>query len=197
MLVDLTTSSPILAKRLADEAAQREIAVLDAPVSGGDRGAREGILSIMVGGDASAFECVRPVLDTFGKTIVHQGPAGSGQHCKMCNQIAIAAGMVGIAESMAYAKASGLDPTVVLQSITGGAAGSWGLSNLAPRMLAGDFAPGFYVRHFLKDMRIAIESADELGLDLPGLKQARELYAHLAERGCEDDGTQAIFKLYQ
>jgi len=197
IVIDMTTSCPNLAAKIAEEAKVKGIGALDAPVSGGDIGAREARLSIMVGGDEASFEKAKPLFDIMGKNIVYQGPAGSGQHTKMCNQIAIASGMMAISESMAYAKKSGLNPETVLKSIESGAAGSWSLSNLTPRVLKGDFAPGFFVKHFLKDMRIAIESADSMGLDLPGLKLAKQLYDKLAERGCEDDGTQALFKLYQ
>lgn len=196
ILVDMTTSRPDLAVRIADEASGRGMQALDAPVSGGDVGAREARLSIMVGGDEKSFATVKPLFDLMGANIVLQGPPGSGQHTKMCNQIAIAAGMLGVCESMAYAQASGLDPERVLESIASGAAGSWSLSNLAPRMIAGNFAPGFYVKHFIKDLSIAIESADQLGLSLPGLDLAKRLYVELAESGGEDDGTQALFKRY-
>lgn len=196
ILVDMTTSSPGLAKRISQSAKEKGIAALDAPVSGGDVGAREARLSIMVGGETDAFERVKPLFELMGKNIVLQGPAGSGQHTKMCNQIAIAAGMLAICEAMAYAKKSGLDPATVLQSIGSGAAASWSLSQLAPRMLKGDFAPGFYVKHFLKDVRIALESAEQMGLDLPGLSLAKRMYEKLAEQGGENDGTQALFKLY-
>ena len=195
-LVDMTTSSPKLAQKIADAAGKKNVAVLDAPVSGGDIGAREARLSIMVGGAPEAFERVKPIFDVMGKNIVLQGPAGSGQHTKMCNQIAIASGMTAISEAMAYAVKSGLDPQQVLASIESGAAGSWSLSNLAPRMLKGDFAPGFYVKHFIKDMRIAIESAQEMNLDLPGLELAKKLYDQLAAQRGEDLGTQALFKRY-
>ena len=144
-----------------------------------------------------AFERVRPIFEIMGKNIVRQGGAGAGQHTKMCNQIAIASGMMAICEAIAYAKKSGLEPETVLQSIESGAAGSWSLSNLAPRILKGDFAPGFFVKHFLKDMRIAIESAEKMKLDLPGLALAKQLYDKLATAGGENDGTQALFKLYQ
>ena len=197
IVIDMTTSCPSLAAKIAEEAKAKGIGALDAPVSGGDIGAREARLSIMVGGDEASFEKAKPLFDIMGKNIVYQGSAGAGQHTKMCNQIAIASGMMAISESMAYAKKSGLNPETVLKSIESGAAGSWSLSNLTPRVLKGDFAPGFFVKHFLKDMRIAIESADSMGLDLPGLKLAKQLYDKLAERGCEDDGTQALFKLYQ
>ena len=196
-LVDMTTSSPSLARTLAERAAERGCHALDAPVSGGDTGAREARLSIMVGGERDAFDTVLPLFELMGKNIVYQGPAGSGQHCKMCNQIAIAANMLGVCEAMAYAKASGLDPETVLKSIAAGAAGSWSLSNLAPRMLAGDFDPGFFVKHFIKDMTLAGESADAMGLDTPGLDLARSLYERLRDHGGGDDGTQALFKLYR
>ena len=195
-LVDMTTSSPELASRIARAARERGLHALDAPVSGGDRGAREGTLSIMVGGEAEDLETLRPLLETMGKQVVLQGPAGSGQHTKMANQIAIAAGMIGVCEALAYAQRASLDPDTVLQSIAGGAAGSWTLSNLAPRMLAGDFRPGFYVKHFIKDMNIALESAASMGLSTPGLALARELYGQLAEAGGEEQGTQALFRLF-
>ncbi|MCB1096776.1 MAG: NAD(P)-dependent oxidoreductase [Verrucomicrobiae bacterium] len=197
VLIDMTTSSPALAERIADAASAAGMSALDAPVSGGDIGAREARLSIMVGGNRDAFDRALPVLACVGKNIVYQGKAGSGQHTKMCNQIAIASGMLGVCESLAYAKKSGLDPATVLKSIESGAAGSWSLTNLAPRILNNDYTPGFYVKHFIKDMRIAIESAEAMQLDLPGLQLAKKLYDQLAAEGCEDDGTQALFKLYQ
>ena len=197
LAIDMTTSCPNLASRIAREAAAKGIEVLDAPVSGGDIGAREARLSIMVGGSVSGFERALPLFEIMGKNIVHQGPAGSGQHTKMCNQIAIASGMMAISEAMAYAKKSGLQPETVLKSIESGAAGSWSLTNLAPRVLKGDYAPGFFVKHFIKDMKIAIEWAQAMGLDLPGLQLAKKLYDQLASKGCEDDGTQALFKLYE
>ncbi len=195
-VIDMTTSSPDLAVRIHEAAKAKGIASIDAPVSGGDIGAREARLSIMVGGDSEAFEQVKPIFEIMGKNIVLQGGAGAGQHTKMCNQVAIASGMVSICEALAYAKKSGLDPETVLKSIESGAAGSWSLSNLAPRVLKDDFAPGFFVKHFLKDMRIAIESAEKMQLDLPGLALAKGLYDKLAAEGGEDDGTQALFKLY-
>lgn len=195
--LDMTTSSPELAIRIYREAKAKNMQALDAPVSGGDVGAKEARLAIMVGGEPEAFAAVRPILELMGNNIVLQGAAGAGQHTKMCNQIAIASNMMGVCEAMAYAKKSGLDPKLVLQSIETGAAGSWSLSNLAPRMLAGNFEPGFYVKHFIKDMKIAIESAQQMGLDTPGLQQAIKLYEQLASQGEEDSGTQALFKLYQ
>lgn len=196
LLIDLTTSSPALAQKIAEDAAGRDCSALDAPVSGGDVGAREARLSIMVGGAVSAFNRARPIFEIIGENIVYQGPAGSGQYCKMANQIAIAPGMLGVCEAMAYARKAGLDPETVLESITAGAAGSWSLGNLAPRMLKGDFAPGFYVKHFIKDLGIALESAKELDLELPGLELAKQLYDRLAAEGFENDGTQALFRLY-
>ncbi len=195
-VVDMTTSRPDLAERIAKEAAIKAIHALDAPVSGGDIGAREARLSIMVGGEKTAFEAVLPLFELMGKNIVYQGKPGAGQHTKMCNQIVIAAGMMGVCEALAYAKKSSLDPDTVLKSIESGAAASWGLTNLAPRIIKGDFAPGFYVKHFIKDMTIAIESAEAMAVDLPGLKLAKQLYEKLAAEGGGDDGTQALFKLY-
>ena len=196
LLVDMTTSSPLLARRIAEAAAKRGLEALDAPVSGGDVGAREARLVIMVGGEAEAFERARPLFSLMGKNIALHGPAGSGQHCKMANQIACAVGMVAWCEALAYAKTAGLDPARVHGSISGGAAGSWALTHLGPRALNGDFAPGFYVKHIRKDIGIAIASADELGLDLPGLECARRLYDRVAERGWEEFGTQILYKLY-
>ena len=197
IFVDMTTSRPELAVRIASAAAERGGQALDAPVSGGDQGARNAALSIMVGGDHAAFERVLPLLQCMGKNIVYQGPAGSGQHTKMCNQMALAANMLGVCEAIAYARRAGLDPQTVLKSISAGAAGSWALTNLAPRILAGDFAPGFYVKHFIKDLAIAAESADDLSLETPGLDLALAVYRSLAERGHQDDGTQALYRLYE
>lgn len=195
--LDMTTSSPELAVRIYREAKVRGLQALDAPVSGGDVGAQEARLAIMVGGEPEAFANVRPILELMGKNIVLQGAAGAGQHTKMCNQIAIASNMMGVCEAMAYAKKAGLDPKLVLKSIETGAAGSWSLSNLAPRMLSGNFEAGFYVKHFIKDMKIAIESAQQMDLDTPGLQQAIKLYNQLSSQGEENSGTQALFKLYQ
>ena len=194
-LIDMTTSSPLLAKKIYQTAKDHGLHAMDAPVSGGDIGAREATLSIMVGADPAAFDAMRPLFELLGKNIQHQGAAGAGQYTKMANQIAIAGNMMGVSEAIAYAKQVGLDPTHVLDSIATGAAGSWSLSNLAPRMIRGDFAPGFYIKHFIKDMGIAIESAEEAGLSLPGLTLAKQLYNQLAREGLEDEGTQALFKL--
>ncbi|NLU11310.1 MAG: NAD(P)-dependent oxidoreductase [Tepidanaerobacter acetatoxydans] len=195
-LIDMTTSSPKLAQKIYEAAKAKGLHALDAPVSGGDVGAREAKLSIMVGGESAAFETIRPIFEAMGKNIVLQGGAGAGQYTKMCNQIAIASNMIGVCEAMAYAKKAGLNPQNVLKSIESGAAGSWSLSNLAPRMLSGDFEPGFYIKHFIKDMRIALESAKEMGLKTPGLELALSLYEELAQKGEENSGTQALFKYY-
>lgn len=195
VFIDMTTSSPSLAKQLELEGLSKGLRVLDAPVSGGDVGAREARLSIMVGGAEETFEAILPLFERMGKNIVHQGGAGSGQFTKMCNQIAIASNMIGVSEALAYAKGSGLDPNKVLKSIETGAAGSWSLSNLGPRIIEGDFAPGFYVKHFMKDIKIAIESAEEMGLTLPGLALARSLYEQVIEQGNENNGTQALYKV--
>jgi 3-hydroxyisobutyrate dehydrogenase len=196
LLIDMTTSSPLLARRIWTAASARDLHALDAPVSGGDIGAREARLVIMVGGDAAAFEHARPVLSLLGKNIALHGPAGSGQHCKMANQIACAVGMVAWCEALAYAKRAGLDPARVHGSISGGAAGSWALTNLGPRALGGDFAPGFYVKHIRKDIGIAIASAEEMGIELPGLDCARMLYDRVASSGWEEFGTQVLYRLY-
>ncbi|WP_286166451.1 NAD(P)-dependent oxidoreductase [Bacillus sp. E(2018)] len=193
-LIDMTTSSPQLAQKIERTAAERNIATLDAPVSGGDIGARDAKLSIMVGGSESAFHDIEPIFSKMGTNVVYQGKAGSGQHTKMCNQIAIASGMMGVCEAILYAEKAGLDPENVLKSIESGAAGSWNLSNLGPRILKGDFAPGFYVKHFIKDMNIALKSAEEMGLLTPGLQLAKKLYDELAEMGEEDSGTHALYK---
>ncbi|MDO4570741.1 MAG: NAD(P)-dependent oxidoreductase [Planctomycetia bacterium] len=196
-LVDMTTSRPALARRIAEAAAILGIQALDAPVSGGDVGAKNGSLSIMVGGETDAFEALAPLWNVLGKTIVHQGPSGAGQHAKMVNQILIAGNMMGVCEALRYALAAGLEPEKVLESVSTGAAGSWSLSNLGPRILRHDFEPGFKIRHFLKDLRIALEEAEAFGsgagLYLPGTQKARELYDLLERNGLGEKGTQALF----
>ena len=192
IIVDMTTSQPSLAKEIAAAAALKGVASIDAPVSGGDTGARNAALSIMVGGEADAYQRVEPLLRLMGKTIVHQGPAGCGQHTKMVNQTLIASGMIAICEALLYAYRAGLDIPTVLKSVSSGAAGSWSLSNLAPRMLENDFDPGFFVEHFQKDMRIALEEASRMKLALPGLALASQLYQALAAQGHQRDGTQAL-----
>ncbi|WP_148347895.1 NAD(P)-dependent oxidoreductase [Bacillus rubiinfantis] len=195
--VDMTTSAPSLAVKIYEEAKKRGMYAIDAPVSGGDIGAREAKLSIMVGGDSDAYASIRPILEHLGDNIVYQGKAGSGQHTKMCNQIAIASNMIGVCEAIVYAEKAGLNPETVLESISTGAAGSWSLSNLAPRMLNGNFEPGFYIKHFIKDMKIAISEAELLGMEAPGLSLAKSLYEQLAENGEENSGTQALYKYWK
>ncbi|MFD1031150.1 NAD(P)-dependent oxidoreductase [Metaplanococcus flavidus] len=197
VLIDLTTSKPELAQKIYDASRQKGLSSLDAPVSGGDVGARNGLLSIMVGGEEETFKQMQPLLDLFGGNIVHQGQAGAGQHTKMCNQIIIASNMMGVSESLIYALKAGLDPETVLLSISSGAAGSWSLSNLAPKMISRNFEPGFYIKHFIKDMRIAAEEAERMGLELPALRLSLSLFESLAERGYEDKGTQALIVQYE
>ncbi|MDG2224410.1 MAG: NAD(P)-dependent oxidoreductase, partial [Rubripirellula sp.] len=160
--------------------------------SGGDTGARNAALSIMVGGDADAVDKIAPLLQLMGKTIVHQGSAGCGQHTKMVNQTLIASGMIAVCEGLLYATKVGLDLPTVLRSVSSGAAGSWSLSNLAPRMIDGDFDPGFFVEHFIKDMKIALDEAAAMNLALPGLAMAHQLYQAVAAQGHAKDGTQAL-----
>lgn len=195
-MIDMTTSTPSLAKKIFQVALTHGMFALDAPVSGGDVGAREARLTIMVGGEQSAFETVKPVLSIMGTNIILQGGAGAGQNTKMCNQIAIASTMIGVVEAMVYAEKAGLDPLNVLKSIESGAAGSWSLSNYAPRMIAGNFAPGFYIKHFIKDMIIALDTAKEMRMETPGLELAKSLYERLSSMGDENSGTQALYKLY-
>jgi 3-hydroxyisobutyrate dehydrogenase len=196
VLIDMTTSTPSLAVRIAAEAEARGLRALDAPVSGGPAGAQTARLSIMVGGNADAFDAVLPVLQRMGTNIVRQGGPGAGQHTKMSNQIVIAGNMLGAAEGLAYATAAGLDPERVLQSIGTGAAASFLLNALGPRMLKGDFAPGFMIQHFVKDMTIARDESMTRGLDLKGLKVALEQYLMLVEKHLESEGTQALIKVY-
>jgi 3-hydroxyisobutyrate dehydrogenase len=192
IIVDMTTSEPSLAIELAAAAATRGVAALDAPVSGGDIGARAGTLSIMVGGDRRAFEATRPCFEAMGSTIVHQGGPGAGQHTKMVNQTLIAGTMIGLCEALLYAYRSGLDVETALRSVGPGAAGSWSLTNLAPRALKGDFAPGFLIDHFVKDLGIALAEAKRMKLALPGLALAEQLYVAAQSRGHGRDGTQAL-----
>ncbi len=195
-LVDFTTSRPDLAARIAAAARVKGLSALDAPVSGGDVGARKGTLTIMVGGEKADFDAVEPLLKLLGATIVLQGGPGSGQHTKMANQIAIAGSLAGAVEAIMYAKGAGLDPRTVLSSIGSGSAGSWQLNNMVPRMLDGDFEPGFYVKHFLKDLRIALDSAKAMKLDLPLLSLAEKLFESMQDEGFGDKGTHALYLLY-
>jgi 3-hydroxyisobutyrate dehydrogenase len=196
-LIDMTTSAPSLAVKIYKAAKERDIHSIDAPVSGGDVGAKEAKLSIMVGGEEEDVEAVRPLLNLMGTNIIYQGRAGAGQHTKMCNQIAIASNMIGVCEAIVYAEKAGLNPDSVLKSITTGAAGSWSLSNLAPRMLNGNFEPGFYIKHFIKDMKIALDEAENMEMKVPGLALAKTLYDQLAEMGEENSGTQALYKYWK
>ncbi|WHZ04667.1 NAD(P)-dependent oxidoreductase [Neobacillus sp. YX16] len=196
-LIDMTTSAPSLARRIYEAANEKGIHTIDAPVSGGDVGAQEAKLSIMVGGEELDVEAIRPLLNLLGTNIVYQGKAGAGQHTKMCNQIAIASNMIGVCEAIIYAEKAGLNPESVLKSITTGAAGSWSLSNLAPRMLNGNFEPGFYIKHFIKDMKIALDEAEQMEMKVPGLALAKSLYDQLAEMGEENSGTQALYKYWK
>jgi 3-hydroxyisobutyrate dehydrogenase len=197
ILIDMTTSSPILAERIAAAAAHKGCAALDAPVSGGEIGARDAKLAIMAGGAQAAFEAALPVLQKMGANIVLQGPAGAGQHTKMCNQIVIASTIMGVCEGLAYGKAAGLDLDIVLQSIGGGAASGFQLNVLGAKIIKGDFAPGFFIEHFIKDLGIALAEAERMQIDMPGLALSRKLYAQLAAAGHGRSGTQALFKYYE
>ena len=192
VLVDMSTSEPSLAREVAEAARERGVDSIDAPVSGGDVGARSATLSIMVGGDAAALARVRPLFEVMGKTIVHLGGPGAGQHTKMVNQILIATGMIGVCEALLYAYRAGLDLDTALDAVGGGAAGSWSLSNYGPRILRGDFEPGFFVEHFVKDMEIALDEARRMNLSVPGLALAHQLYVGLKAQGDGRRGTQAL-----
>lgn len=194
ILVDMTTSQPALAVEIAQQALARGVWSVDAPVSGGDIGAREARLSIMIGGDAAVVEALAPCWQAMGKTIVHQGSAGAGQHAKMVNQILIASNMIGVCEALVYGYRAGLDLNTVLQSVATGAAGSWSLSNLGPRIIQNNFDPGFFIEHFIKDMGIALEESKRMGLFMPGLALAHQLYLSLASQGHGRDGTQTLAK---
>lgn len=196
ILVDMTTSRPSLAVKIAQEAQLHGVYALDAPVSGGDVGARQGTLSVMVGGDETCVEWLRPCWNVLAKTVVYQGPAGFGQHTKMVNQILIAASMLGMCEALIYAQTHGLQLERVLMSVADGAAGSWSVSNLAPRILANNFEPGFRIEHFVKDLGIALEEAHHSQLSLPTLELAFRLYRELMNEGCGHLGTQALIKKY-
>jgi 3-hydroxyisobutyrate dehydrogenase len=192
ILVDMTTSEPSLAREIFEAAKAKGVASVDAPVSGGDVGAKNATLSIMVGGDADAVEAVRPLLECMGKAIVHQGPAGAGQHTKMVNQVLIATNMIGVCEALLYGYKAGLDLKTVLQSVGGGAAASWSLNNLGPRIIDRNFEPGFFVEHFIKDMGIALDEAKRMNLSLPGLALANQLYLAVKAQGYGRKGTHAL-----
>jgi 3-hydroxyisobutyrate dehydrogenase len=192
VLVDMTTSEPSLAREVYDAARAKGVHSVDAPVSGGDVGAKNAALSIMVGGDKEAVEAIKPLFECMGKTIVHQGGAGAGQHTKMVNQILIASNMVGVCEALLYAYKAGLDLKTVLQSVGVGAAGSWSLNNLGPRIIDRNFEPGFFVEHFIKDMGIALDEAKKMGLVVPGLALANQLYLAVQAQGLGRKGTHAL-----
>ena len=192
ILVDMTTSEPSLAVEIAERAKEKGVHSVDAPVSGGDIGAREARLSIMIGGDRAVVESLQPCWEAMGKTIVYQGGPGAGQHTKMANQILIATNMIGVCEALLYGFKAGLDLPTVLQSVGPGAAGSWSLSNLGPRIIANNFDPGFFVEHFIKDMGIALAESKRMGLSMPGLALAHQLYIALQAQGHGRDGTHAL-----
>src|SRR5690625_760218 len=196
-LVDMTTSKPSLAIDIYKRAKEKGLHALDAPVSGGDVGARNAKLAIMVGGDEQDFNTILPIFEVMGEKIVLQGGAGAGQHTKMVNQISIAPAMIGLCEALIYAEKAGLQPNKVLESISTGAAGSWSLDNYAPRMIQGDFAPGFAIKHYIKDMKIALESAQEMKMDTPGLSLALEMYEKLASMGEDESGIHGLLKFYE
>jgi 3-hydroxyisobutyrate dehydrogenase len=192
IVVDMTTSEPSLAIEIAEAAARVGVRTVDAPVSGGDVGAREARLSIMIGGDPEVVEALQPCFEAMGSTIVHQGGPGAGQHTKMVNQILIATNMIGVCEALLYACRAGLDLLTVMQSVGSGAAGSWSLTNLGARIIDNNFDPGFFVEHFVKDMGIALEESKRMGLSMPGLALAHQLYLSLVALGHGRDGTQAL-----
>jgi len=192
VLVDMTTSQPALAVEIYEAAKAMGVHSVDAPVSGGDIGARNAALSIMIGGDADVVTALQPLWAAMGKTIVHQGPAGAGQHTKTVNQILIATGMIGVCEALLYGYRAGLDLNTVLQCVSTGAAGSWSLSNLGPRIIANNFDPGFFVEHFIKDMGIALEESRRMGLSMPGLALAQQLYMAVKSQGHGRMGTHSL-----
>lgn len=196
-LIDMTTTSPQLSVRICEAGKAKGLHVLDAPVSGGDVGAQKGTLAIMVGGEAADFEACKEMLGAMGNSIIHEGPAGCGQHVKMANQIAIAGTVTGVCEAVAYTKAMGVDTGKMLETITGGAAGSWQLANLGPKMAAGDYAPGFYIKHFIKDMKIAENEAEAKELMLPILQKVCEMFEELEKQGKGDNGTQGVMEYYE
>jgi len=192
VLVDMTTSEPSLAVEVYEAAKAKGVQSVDAPVSGGDIGAKNAALSIMIGGDKAVVDALQPVFAVMGKTIVHQGGPGAGQHTKMANQILIATGMIGVCEALLYGYKAGLDLPTVLQSVGPGAAGSWSLSNLGPRMMNNNFDPGFFVEHFIKDMGIALAESKKMGLSLPGLALGEQLYLSVKAKGWGRNGTHAL-----
>ena len=195
VVIDMSTISPSVTRVLAAQLADRGVAMLDAPVSGGDSGAKAGTLSIMVGGDAAVLERCRPVLESMGSTITHCGPAGAGQTVKLCNQVAIAGALLGVCEALSLADKSGVDPERMLDAISAGAAGSWQLTNLGPKIADGDFAPGFMVKLMQKDLRLALEAGGDVQQPLPNTSLVRQLYYQLEASGLGDEGTQALARV--
>lgn len=196
-VIDMTTTSPRLAVRIYEAAKTAGLHAMDAPVTGGDTGAREGTLTILAGGDEETFNQCLPILEAMGKAIGYQGKAGNGQHTKMCNQIAIAGAVSGVCEAMAYAKANGLDVRTMVDSISTGAAGSAQLNAAGPRILNGDFTPGFFMKHFIKDMKLASQEAADAGIHLGVLDYVLSMYENLDKNGHGEEGTQALIKYYQ
>lgn len=196
ILVDMTTSTPSLAIQLADRGKELGLGVVDAPVTGGDVGAREGRLAVLVGGSEKDVEKIRPVIDSFAATITHFGENGAGQHAKVVNQIMVSGTMLGLAEMMTYAKATDLNLEKVVETVGNGAASNKSLTNYGPRVIQNDYSPGFFVKHFIKDLKIALDEAEKLELNLPMTNLAYKLYGQLADKGLEDEGTQAIVKLW-
>lgn len=197
IVIDMTTTDPDISVRIYEEAKKKNIMAIDAPVSGGDVGAQNATLSIMAGGDKDAFDAAMPAFEAMGKTIVYEGGAGSGQHTKMANQIALAGAIAGVCEAMTYAQKVGLDVQTMLDSISQGAAGSWQMTNMAPRMMKGDFDPGFFVKHYIKDMTIASGQAERAGAELGVLDVVLAMYKQLEEQGKGDLGTQALIQYYE
>ncbi|MDB6352531.1 NAD(P)-dependent oxidoreductase [Trichococcus sp. K1Tr] len=196
ILIDMTTSTPTLAEKIYAFGKEKGIATLDAPVSGGDKGAQNGTLTTMVGGDQETFDAAKQVLSVFSSKVMLQGPAGSGQHTKMANQIMVAGTMTGMTELLVYSKAAGLDLERVIEQVGSGSAANWSLTNYGPRILKQDYTAGFFVKHFVKDLKIALDEAEKMGIDLPATKQAALLYEQLAGKDFADDGTQALVKLW-
>ncbi len=192
ILVDMTTSEPSLAEEIAQAAQAKGVHSVDAPVSGGDVGAKEVRLSIMIGGEKHIVDALTPCWEAMGKTIVHQGPAGAGQHTKMVNQTLIATNMIGVCEALLYGHKAGLDLETVMKSVSTGAAGSWSLSNLGPRIMNNNFDPGFFVEHFIKDMGIALAESRRMGLSMPGLALSEQLFQSVKANGHGWDGTHAL-----
>ena len=196
ILVDMTTSTPELAKKIADIGSKKDIFCVDAPVTGGDVGAKNATLTIFLGGDEAICHQLMPYFEIMGKHITYLGAASSGQHGKMANQIAVAGATIGMVESLSYAKAAGIDLTKIQEAMEAGAGGSWQMSNMAPRVIAGDFDPGFYIKHFIKDMKIAANVAKENHISLAGLELVLSQYEKLQAQGLEALGTQGLYKLY-